>query len=74
MAARAIGARNRRKALPTALPMPYNRLRTPLYGALFTELLMLQETLPFGAVWEEYCPQAARTRIRQKWNGMNKRF
>ena len=60
VAAWVIGARNVEKALLWALLMPHDRLRTLQDEDRFTELLMAQEelkTLPFGAVWEEYCRQ-----------------
>ena len=58
VAAWVIGARNVEKALLWALLLPNERLRAMQNESRFTELLMTQEelkTLPFGAVWEEYC-------------------
>ena len=52
--------RNVEKGLLWALLMPHDWLRTLQDEDRFTELLMAQEelkTLPFGAVWEEYCRQ-----------------
>ena len=60
VAAWVIGARNVEKALLWALLMPHEQLQKLQDGARFTQLLMAQEelkTLPFGAVWEEYCRQ-----------------
>lgn len=58
VAAWVIGTRNAEKALLYALLMPHDRLKALQEAGNYTELLMLQEeiaTLPFGAVWEEYC-------------------
>lgn len=58
VAAWVIGTRNVEKALLYALLMPHDRLKSLQDEGNYTELLMLQEelnTLPFGAVWEEYC-------------------
>ncbi len=58
VAAWVIGTRNMQKALLYALLMPHHYLKNLQQTASYTELLMLQEeikTLPFGAVWEEYC-------------------
>lgn len=58
IAAWVIGTRNMQKALLYALLLPHDRLKVLQNGSSFTELLMLQEevkTLPFGAVWDEYC-------------------
>jgi len=57
----AIGARNLRKALLIALLEPYERLREREYAFDFTaRILMLEEfkTLPWQAVWNEYCKRA----------------
>ena len=46
------------KALLNALLLPNEKLAALQESRNFTELMMLQEeckTLPFGAVWEEYC-------------------
>ena len=58
VAAWAIGARNMQKALLQALLTPNDRLRKMQQENDLTGLLFLQEeikTLPFSAVWEEYC-------------------
>lgn len=58
VAAWVIGTRNMQKALLWALLQPNDRLQRMQEESRFTELLMMQEeckTLPFGAVWEEYC-------------------
>ncbi len=58
VAAWVIGTRNAEKALLYALLQPNARMKELQDSGAFTELLMLQEeqsTLPFGAVWEEYC-------------------
>ena len=58
IAAWVIGMRDMQKALLYALLSPNARMKTLQREKRFTELLMLQEevkTLPFGAVWEEYC-------------------
>jgi len=54
----AIGMRNMRKALLIALLEPYKKLREAEFAFDFTgRLTMLEElkTLPWTAVWEEYC-------------------
>ena len=58
VAAWAIGARNMQKALLWALLMPNEKLRQMQEENDYTGLLYLHEelkTLPFAAVWEEYC-------------------
>ena len=58
VAAWAIGARNMQKALLQALLTPNETLRKMQAENDLTGLLFLQEelkTLPFSAVWEEYC-------------------
>ena len=58
IAAWSIGIRNMQKALLTAALEPIDTLRKMEYGFDFTDRLALLEelkTLPFGAVWEEYC-------------------
>lgn len=58
IAAWCIGIRSWEKALLTALLTPNERLRQLQEEGKFTERLMLLEevkTLPFGAVWAEYC-------------------
>ncbi|MDR1209131.1 MAG: L-rhamnose isomerase [Clostridiales bacterium] len=58
VAAWAIGARNMRKALLLALLEPYAELRGAESDFDFTKRLMLLEelkTMPWQAVWEEYC-------------------
>jgi len=54
----AIGMRNMRKALLIALLEPYNKLQEAETAFDFTRrLAMLEElkTMPWPAVWEEYC-------------------
>jgi L-rhamnose isomerase len=54
----ALGMRNMRKALLIALLEPYETLRRAEYAFDFTKRLTLLEelkTLPWQAVWEEYC-------------------
>jgi len=54
----AIGARNMRKALLIALLEPYAKLREAELAFDFTRRLALLEelkTMPWQAVWEEYC-------------------
>lgn len=58
VAAWVIGTRNMQKALLYALLLPHDYFKELQQKEAFTELMMLQEeckTLPFGAVWEEYC-------------------
>ncbi len=58
IAAWVIGTRNIEKALLYALLHPHAKLKGLQEAGNFTELMMFQEeckTLPFGAVWEEYC-------------------
>jgi len=58
IAAWAIGFRSWQKALLNAMLMPHAELTKLQDEGKFTERLMLQEaikTLPFGAVWDEYC-------------------
>jgi L-rhamnose isomerase len=58
IAAWTVGARNMQKALLYAFLEPYKSLKALQDGGNFTKLLVLSEeikTLPFGAVWEEYC-------------------
>lgn len=58
IAAWSIGIRNMQKALLLAALEPTNTLRELETSFNFTERLALLEeikTLPFGAVWEEYC-------------------
>ena len=58
VAAWAIGARNMQKALLWALLMPNEKLKKMQEENDYTGLLFLHEelkTLPFTAVWEEYC-------------------
>jgi L-rhamnose isomerase len=58
VAAWIVGARNMKKALLSALLMPHERLRDMQDRGSFTELMVLNEelkTLPFGAVWAEFC-------------------
>ncbi len=58
IAAWAIGARNMRKALLIAYLTPFKRIRKAEASGDYTTRLALQEickTLPFGAVWNEFC-------------------
>ena len=58
LAAWCIGARAMKKALLLALLEPFDTLRKMELSGNFTGRLALMEnikTLPFGAVWEEYC-------------------
>ena len=58
VAAWVIGTRSMQKALLYALLLPHARLKELQKKDGFTELMMVQEeckTLPFSAVWEEYC-------------------
>ena len=58
IAAWVVGARNMQKALLLAMLSPWDTLRGLQDGADFTGLMAAQEalkTLPFGAVWEEFC-------------------
>ena len=58
VAAWVIGARNMQKALLNALLLPNASLAKYQDEANYTKMLALQEefkTLPFGAVWDEYC-------------------
>ena len=60
VAAWVIGTRNMQKALLMALLNPNKRMKELQDTFAFTELMMLQEeckTLPFGAVWEQWCQQ-----------------
>jgi L-rhamnose isomerase len=53
-----IGIRNLEKALLSALLLPNEELRLYQDKSDFTKMLAVSEeckTLPFGAVWEEYC-------------------
>ena len=62
MAAWVIGTRNMIKALLLALLEPTDKLRKlEAEGDFTSRLAMLEElkTLPFGAVWDYYCLQAA---------------
>ena len=58
VAAWVIGTRNMQKALLYALLQPNERMKKFQDKCEFTELMMLQEeckTLPFGAIWEQWC-------------------
>lgn len=58
IAAWVIGIRNLEKALLSALLLPNEELRLYQDKSEFTKMLAVSEeckTLPFGAVWEEYC-------------------
>ncbi len=57
----AVGARNMRKALLYALLEPYAQMRDAEAKFDFTKRLVMmeeQKTLPWSAVWEEYCERA----------------
>ncbi len=61
IAAWIVGTRNMQKALMYALLNPWSELKKLQDNAEFTELMATQEsikTLPFGAVWEEFCTRA----------------
>jgi L-rhamnose isomerase len=54
----AVGARNLRKALLIALLEPFGRMQEAEFAFDFTRRLVALEelkTMPWGAVWEEYC-------------------
>lgn len=58
IAAWIVGTRNMQKALLCALLTPWQDLKALQDNAQFTALMAEQEslkTLPFGAVWEEFC-------------------
>lgn len=58
IAAWVVGTRNMQKAMLCALLTPWDTLKGLQDGGNFTELMVMQEavkTLPFGAVWEEFC-------------------
>jgi L-rhamnose isomerase len=58
IAAWVTGFRNAQKALLLALLTPGDDLKALQDSGRFTELLVCgeeQKTMPFGAVWEEYC-------------------
>ena len=58
IAAWVIGIRNVQKALLAALLLPNDELREYQNNSDFTKMLAVSEeckTLPFGAVWQEYC-------------------
>ena len=61
--------RSFRKALLTALLTPHKRLSALQDAEQFTKLLVLQEelkTMPFGAVWEEFCRRCG-IEPNEKW-------
>ncbi len=61
IAAWVIGSRNFQKALLKALLMPFAEMNRLQNIGDFTKLLALQEelkTLPFYAIWQEYCHQS----------------
>ena len=75
VAAWVIGTRNAEKALLWALLMPHEQWKKWQGEARFTELLMAQEefkTLPFGAVWEEYCRQCGVPETKQWFQTVEK--
>ena len=58
IAAWVVGTRNMQKALLFALLTPWDVLKSLQDNNQFTKLMVLHEelkTLPFGAVWEEFC-------------------
>ena len=58
IAAWTVGARNMQKALLNALLLPNEQLADYQTKADYTKMLVMSEemkTLPFGAVWNEYC-------------------
>ncbi|MCL2499173.1 MAG: L-rhamnose isomerase [Defluviitaleaceae bacterium] len=58
VAAWVVGVRNMQKALLIALLCPWDKLRKMQDDGDFTSLMVAREfhkTLPFGAVWEEFC-------------------
>ena len=60
IAAWSIGARNMRKALLMAYLTPFKQIRKAELEGDYTTRLTLQElckTLPFGAVWNEFCDE-----------------
>ncbi|MCL2079673.1 MAG: L-rhamnose isomerase [Oscillospiraceae bacterium] len=59
----AVGMRNMRKALLIALLEPYKQMKEAEYRFDFTTRLTLTEeskTLPWAAVWDEYCARSGR--------------
>lgn len=61
VAAWVVGTRNMQKAMLLAMLSPWSKLRILQDSADFTELMVMQEalkTMPFGAVWEEFCVRA----------------
>lgn len=76
VAAWVIGTRNMQKALLWALLQPNAQMKEMQEQSRFTELMMLQEeckTLPFGAVWEQYCLNAG-VAGNEKWYGEIKTY
>ena len=64
IAAWTVGFRSWQKALLSALCTPSEDLKKLQDEANWTELMVRQEmlkTMPFGAVWEEYCVQCGTT-------------
>lgn len=58
IAAWTVGARNMQKALLNALLLPNEALAAYQNASDYTSMLVMSEelkTLPFGAVWQEYC-------------------
>ncbi|MCL2081586.1 MAG: L-rhamnose isomerase, partial [Oscillospiraceae bacterium] len=58
-----VGMRNMRKALLIALLEPYAQMKDAEYAFDFTARLTLTEeckTLPWAAVWDEYCTRAGK--------------
>jgi L-rhamnose isomerase len=76
VAAWVVGVRNMQKALLTALLCPWGHLRQMQDDGDFTALMAAQEyykTLPFGAVWEEFCLRH-RVPADDKWLGIVKEY
>ena len=72
VAAWTIGTRNMVKALLKALLEPTDSLRVLEAGGDFTARLALleeQKTLPFGAVWDNYCASSG-VPVGSEWLGV----
>lgn len=76
IAAWVLGTRNFQKSLLQALLMPHAHLEKLQNDGEFTELLVLNEelkTLPFSAIWEEYCKRE-RVAFDMSWFDDIKRY
>ena len=65
-----VGFRSWQKALLNALLMPNEELARLQNEAKFSELMVKQEalkTMPFGAVWEEYCAREGVSADDLEW-------